>query len=408
MPAEPTYTSQAAQGSGTGQSCAYCHGFANIPTLIRADDGRSYLNPDVEQVKRFHLAADPFGGADGTLAAGETQVFQLTVPAEEEGLGDLLVNELMALFTPNTVRNISVSFLNQTTNRLFQNAPVFNTLIFGDAFLNCCLPCCFLLQATTSLTMTVTNGEAIPVEVQVVARGKRFLPRDEEFRARMLAYWNMIPSYTYYLTLDEGEIVVPAGATVVTTMTVQGTGDFEVKWPRCEILGVGGGAAPAAGSILLSVADGVGREWQSDPMPMRRRHATALRSPSSSSGTRSFGTRSRTRLVSTRPFASPTPAVSTRSPSVRLAGAWIAFAPSSRRSAHCSFRSATTARPGRSTTPPRATPSPTPSTRPRRLPWRRQPRPRRHSSRFSRARSLASSPTPRPSRARTGPRAAAW
>jgi hypothetical protein len=265
---DPTYASRASTGSGSGQSCAYCQGFANIPTLIKADDGNTYLNPDAEQIKVFHLAAAPFGGVDGTLAAGETKEFTFTVPAEDLDLGDMLVNELMALFTPNTVRNITVDFLSIQTDRLFQNAPVYNTLVFGDAFLNCCLPCCFLIQATNSLTMRVTNNEAIPVEVRIMARGKRFLPRDAEFRARMLVYWNTIPSYLYYLTLDEQEVVVPAGATVVSTMTVPGTGDFEVMYPRCEVLGVGGGAAPPIGSILLSVADGVGRNWESDPMPM--------------------------------------------------------------------------------------------------------------------------------------------
>lgn len=260
--------SRVAQGSGSTQTCAYCHGFANIPTLIRGSDGRVYLNPDAEQVKRFHLAATPFGGADGTLGPGETREFTLTVPAEEESLGDMLINELMAVFDPPSARNISVEILNIQTDRLFQNAPIFNTLIFGDAFLNCCLPCCFMVQATNSVTMRVTNGEAVDVEVKIAARGKRFLPKDEEFRAAMLMYWNTIPSYPYYLTLDEGEVIVPAGDTVTATMTVQGTGDFEVKYPRCEILGVGGGAAPDIGDILLSVAEGIGRAWQSDPMPM--------------------------------------------------------------------------------------------------------------------------------------------
>jgi hypothetical protein len=266
--ANAVQTSRAAQGYGTSQSCSYCHGFANIPTLIRGEDGRTYLNPDAEQIKRFHLAADPFGGVLGTLAPGDTREFTLTVPAEGESLGDLLVNELMALFTPANARNITVDFLNIQNDKLFQNAPVFNTLVFGDAFLNCCLPCCFLVQATNSVTMQVTNGEAVPVEVRIVARGKRFLPRDDEFRARMLMYWNTIPTYPYFLTLDRQEVIVAAGATVTATMTVPGTGDFEVKWPRCEILGVGGGPAPAIGEVLLSVADGIGREWQSDPMPM--------------------------------------------------------------------------------------------------------------------------------------------
>jgi hypothetical protein len=262
------YTSNPTQGSGTEQACAYCNGFANIPTLIKSENGQTYLNPDAEQIKRFHLAADPFGGAEGTLAPGETKIFTFTPPAEDESLGDMLVNELMALFSPASTRNITVSFLNIQTDRVFQNAPIYNTLIFGDAFLNCCLPCCFLVQATNSVNMQVTNNDTVDVEVKIVARGKRFLPRSDEFRAQMLSYWNQIPTYPYYLTLDDQEVVVPSLTTVTATMKVIGTGDFEVKWPRCEILGVGGGAAPPIGSIDLAVADGIGREWQSQPMPM--------------------------------------------------------------------------------------------------------------------------------------------
>jgi hypothetical protein len=240
--------------------------------LIRGPDGQVFLNPDAEQVKRFHLAASPFGGADGTLAPGETKEFTLTVPAEEDSLGDLLVNELMALFDPDSARNLTVEFLNIQTDRLFQNAPIFNTLIFGDSFLNCCLPCCFLVQATNSVTMRVTNNEAVDVEVRIVARGKRFLPKDDEFRAQMLMYWNSIPSYPYFLTLDETEVVVPAGEIVTSNMTVQGTGDFEVKWPRCEVIGIGG--AVGIGDILVQVAEGIGRQWQSEAMPLQAFVAT--------------------------------------------------------------------------------------------------------------------------------------
>jgi hypothetical protein len=261
------YTSRATQGWGASQTCAYCHGFAQIPPLIRGSDGVIHLNPDYEMVKRFHLAADPFGGAEGTIPAGESQDFTLTVPAEDASLGDLLVNELMALFTPANARNLTVQILNLQSNRFFMNAGIYNTLIFGDAFLNCCLPCCFLIQATNSTTIRITNNETVPVEVRIVARGKRFLPKDDELRARMLMYWNMLPTYPYFLTLDDEEIVVPAGDVVTATMSVIGTGDFEVKYPRCEVLPAGVGAVNP-NDILLTVAEGVGREWQSDPLPM--------------------------------------------------------------------------------------------------------------------------------------------
>jgi len=215
-------------------------------------------------IKRFHLAAEPFGG---TVPAGGSHDFTLTVPAEDASLGDLLVNELMAQFNPNYARNITVQLLNLQTSRFFQNAGIYNTLIFGNAHLNCCLPCCFLVQAENTATIRVTNHESVPVDVWIVARGKRFLPKDDTLRADMLSYWNQIPSYPYWLTLDSEEIIVPAGQYVEAAMTVPGTGDFQVMWPRCEVFPVAAGTV-TADDILLTVTEGIGRNWQSDPLPM--------------------------------------------------------------------------------------------------------------------------------------------
>lgn len=261
----PAHTSTVSQGWGATHTCAYCHGFGSIPPLIRGSDGRMHINPDYEMVKRFHLAAEPFGE---TLGPGESRTFTFTVPAEEEGLGDLLVNEFFALYEPEGIRNVFVDFLNLQTDRLFQNAPVPTTLIMGNAHLNTCLPCCFLIQATNSLQVRVRNDEATDIQVRLVARGKRFLTRDYDLRARMLQYWNMLPSYSYFLTLDDEEVLVPAGETVSATMKVPGHGDFEVKWPRCEVLNAATGAQENANDILVTVAEGIGRQWQSDPLPL--------------------------------------------------------------------------------------------------------------------------------------------
>lgn len=262
------YTSKMTQGWGAGQTCAYCHGFAKIPPLIRGSDGRMYINPDFQMVKRFAVRAEPFGGSDGTLVPGESKDFAITVPAEDEDLGDLLVNELLAWFGPDdTRRNLTVEILSTQTTKTFQNAPIYNTLLLGNAHLNCCLPCCTLVQATNSLLLRVTNNESSDVEVKIVARGKRFIPKTEELRARMLMYWNTIPSIPYFLTLDNQQVEVPAGETVTATMSVQGTGDFEVKWARCEVLGIGGGS-PTVNDITVQLTEQIGREQLSDPMPL--------------------------------------------------------------------------------------------------------------------------------------------
>lgn len=256
--------------SGGDSHCAYCAGFMDIPMLVRGKDGRQYINPDADMIKTFRLGATPFGGAQGTVGPGNSQIFALTVPAEENHLGDLLINELLARFTPTPgaapVLNIQCEFLNFQNDRLFMNTGVFNTLLWGNAQLNCCLPCCFLLQATNTMQIRVTNTDTVnSVACEFVARGKRFLPyHDPELRNRMLSYWNTIPTTPYWLTLDDGEVQVAAGQTQTFFMTVPGGGDFEYQGARCEVFGVGGAAT--ADDIDVSVAEGIGRQWSDVPM----------------------------------------------------------------------------------------------------------------------------------------------
>jgi len=244
-----------------------CGGFMAIPALIRGGDGQLYINPDFDYVKRFYLVADPAGG---NVGPGETRDFAFTVPAEENHLGDLLVSELRASFNgaPGVpVRGIFTEMLSLQSDRLYQNAPIANDILWGDGFLNCCMPCCFLLQATNTLILRVTNTEAVDVQCTFVAVGKRFLPYHyPELRARYLAYWNQIPCTPYYLTLDRQQVVVAPGATETTAMTVPGGGDFEAMWARASVL-TGAGTDPDT-DIFVSVAEGVGRRWDSQNVPL--------------------------------------------------------------------------------------------------------------------------------------------
>jgi hypothetical protein len=245
-----------------------CGGFMAIPPLVRSQqNGQLYINPDFDYVKRFYLVADEQGGV---VPAGGTRDFAFTVPAEENHLGDLLVSELRATFagTPGTpVRGIFTELLSLQSDRLYQNAPIENTVLWGDGFLNCCMPCCFLLQATNTLIIRVTNTEAVPVACTFTAVGKRFLPYHyPELREKYLAYWNQIPCTPYYLTLDRTEVTVAPGATVTEGMTVPGGGDFEVMWPRASVI-TAAGTDPDT-DIFISVAEGVGRRWENEPMPL--------------------------------------------------------------------------------------------------------------------------------------------
>lgn len=245
-----------------------CGGFMAIPTLIRGADSQLYINPDADYIKRFYLVADPLGGI---VAPGQTRDFALTVPAEENHLGDMLISELRASFrgTPGVpVRGIFTEILSLQNDRLYQNAPIANEIMWGDGFLNCCMPCCFMLQATNTAILRVTNTEAVDVSCTFTAVGKRFLPYHyPELRARYLSYWNQIPCTPYYLTLDQREIVIPSGSPPVTAlMTVPGGGDFEVMWPRASVQFDGAGDPDR--DILISVAEGVGRVWETQPMPL--------------------------------------------------------------------------------------------------------------------------------------------
>lgn len=243
-------------------SCAMCHGFMNVPTLIRGSDGRFHMNPDFEMTKRFHLAAEPYGQS---VAAGATQTFTLTVPPEENHLGDFLVNELL-MYETSASQDLAVRIFSNEQTREFMNAPVYNDMIFGNATLNCCLPCCFLVQAGNTFTIEVTNNDSSAVTVNMVARGRRFLPKDDYLRVRMLEYWNSLPSSPYFLTLDDQQVLqLAAGASTTVYMTVPGQGDFEAMWARCELVDNG---ATTYNDIAVTITEGVGRDLTSRPLAL--------------------------------------------------------------------------------------------------------------------------------------------
>lgn len=255
-----------------------CGGFMAIPPLVRTEYGSYAINPDFDYVKRFFLNAAPYGGGEGTLGPGESRDFAFTVPAEENHLGDLLVSELRASFrtaVPQAVTGIFTEFLSLQSDRLFMNAPVANTLLWGDGFLNCCMPCCTLIQATNTVIMRVTNTEAVPVECFFTAVGKRFLPYHyPELRSRYLSYWNQIPCTPFYLTLDNQQVQVGPGDTVSEFMTVPGGGDFEAMWPRLEVI-TGAGTDPD-NDIRITLTEGVGRAMENVPT-LAVNHATRTR-----------------------------------------------------------------------------------------------------------------------------------
>jgi len=254
-----------------------CGGFMAIPTLIPGSDGRLYINPDFDYVKEYHVAASPFPGSSGygvtpILGPGEQKDFIITVPAEENHLGDQLISELRAQFIPvgapgTPVRSVFTEILSYQNDRLFQNAPIESSLLYTDGSLGCCLPCCMLLQANNSMSLRVSNNEAFSVECRIISFGKRFLPYHyPELRERYLAFWNQIPITPYYLGLDQGPLTLAPGATVTALMTVPGGGDFESMWPRASVVTTAG--TDPETDIMISVAEGIGRTWETQPLPL--------------------------------------------------------------------------------------------------------------------------------------------
>ena len=248
-----------------------CGGFMSVPALIRGKNGEMFLNPDFDYMKVFTVQATPFTNAEAVVASGASEEFEITVPAEENHLGDLLISELRAQFIRDDAgptHEVYTEILSYQNDRLFQNAPIANNLLYTDGTFGRCLPCCMLLQATNSMRVSITNEEAVAVIVRIEAFGKRFLPYHyPELRERYLAFWNTVPCTPYYLTLDQGPVTIAPGATETRLATVPGGGDFEVMWPMVDVISAAGGTNVAE-QVLIQVQDGVGRSWSTGPNPI--------------------------------------------------------------------------------------------------------------------------------------------
>lgn len=242
----------------------------DIPPLAHMPDGSTCINPDMEYLFKFHLSAKgvdpgfPDLGlvVDPTLAPGETVDFQLTVDPEENFLGDLLINELLLLPVPETAVSLAISFKDTQGNRFLQNERLFHTLVFGDGFLNCCLPCPLLVQPKQTIIISVTNRELVDVRVRIVARGKRFLPyHDLTLIDKLRECWNQNPASPFWLTLDDEELVIPAGGRVQSQMSIPGGGWFHSMYPRCQVIGV------APEEIIVDITNGrIGPRLMNLPM----------------------------------------------------------------------------------------------------------------------------------------------
>jgi hypothetical protein len=250
-----------------------CRSFLDIPPLVHWEDGSTCINPDYNAVTKFHLSAkvrDPATGNLGTVATlgpNEQAEFLLCVEQEENGMGHFLINELKMMTNPNGAGSLKVDIKSQQSDRTFTNASVFNWTVFGNAQLNCCLPCPLMLFPNQCIVFTVKNFEPVDTQVQIVARGKRFMPyHDMGLRDEMAECWLRNPSMPMWLGLDTLQVEVPAGGTARGQITVPGGGFFELKYIRGKVQPVG---SPTADDILVNVTEGrVGRRLMDQPIPL--------------------------------------------------------------------------------------------------------------------------------------------
>lgn len=271
-----------------------CRTFMEIPPLAHFEDGATCVNLDYESVRRFTIAAlgrDPALPErnllpDPSVGPGETLEMQLTVDREENGLGHTLINELfMVTDPPGAIDGLLVTIKNRQQDRVYMNAPVPAVNIFGNAQLNCCLPCPILLYPNQQLVFTILNRTipAVDVRVRIAARGKRFLPYHDMALAReMERCWSMIQTTPYWLQLDGsdnefGEERIVSGGTARGQMSVPAGGYFELVYPRVLIVSDVPGLL-TADDIDVEVTDGrIGRRAMDGPVVLGSHYATETR-----------------------------------------------------------------------------------------------------------------------------------
>jgi len=242
-----------------------CRTFMNIPPLVHWDDGSTCINPDFDAVTKFHLAAKGIEFADRSLVTnvtinpGETVDFQLTVEREENGLGHLLINELLILTNPEGATDLTVQIKSIQGDSTYMNGPTPITHVFGNAHLNCCLPCPIMLYPNQTLILKVTNNEAFSVSTRITARGKRFMPyHNMSLISELERCWSMNPSSPYFASFDQGPITVPANGTAQGQITIPGGGWFQIEYIRSTL---------GSSDLIVDVTEGrIGKRYMNRPV----------------------------------------------------------------------------------------------------------------------------------------------
>ncbi len=262
-----------------------CRSFLDIPPLANFDDGTTCINPDFDAVHTLEVqgvGVDPSGFPDRlvpdiTIAAGGQGTLRITVEREENGLGHLLIKDLVIQRSVAGARALLVDIKAEQVNRVYTNRPVSSDHLFNTSHLSCCFPCPVLLYPNQSLILTFQNDEAVPITVRTAARGRRFMPyMNLPLVQEMERCWSNTGSTPFWLTFDQ-DVVVPGAVAGVpgslrSQMTVPGGGSFE--WLRSLVTVTSPGAATVF-DLTVDVTEGrVGRRYMTGPVNLGAHWAT--------------------------------------------------------------------------------------------------------------------------------------
>lgn len=264
----------APEGPSMPYGMGLARSFLDVPPLVHWADGTTCLNPDYNALSIFSiqgLAPDPTfpdrsNIPNPTIPVGGQTTFRITVDREENGLGHLLLRELfMQAAGGNGVADLTVTIRNPQADLSYTNGPVPALNVFGTAFLGSCMPCPSLIYPNQSLLVTVFNTGAAPVQVEILARGRRFMPyHDLRLAQEMEHYWSWTRSIPYFLGFDQ-EVTVPAGGTAQGQMSLPGAGYFEMAHRMVQVVPAGGGTTPYDLEVL--VTDGrIGTRFMDGPV----------------------------------------------------------------------------------------------------------------------------------------------
>lgn len=265
--------------------CSLCSPLADISPLIPTPSGLR-INPMFDVVKSYQVAGNPYST---TLAAGLTGEVALTVDAEENEYGDMLISHLIASqsqVAPNTgiaptgppaYPRFAVFIKSTQNDKTFMNVPILGSFVFGTPQFSKSLPCCFLIQAANFAQIRLISLEStLSQTIRISAKGTRVIPyRFPEIRDKLLAYWNQYKSTPFYLGIDTligasatvalvdgGGLTIPASGTTTVTgiLTVPGGGDFELKRWMVAVEAQDPEVYVDPSSIDIRVSEGVGRQ----------------------------------------------------------------------------------------------------------------------------------------------------